>query len=134
MLIYDGECRYKTEIGAPARCRLRVYETAKGLVAIATELHNNPGTCITYRAETLATQVLRSFDGDPAHFAWIEHWQRRPGLDETFDRVTFVWDTNQWDGKHRDGYTMPHWARIDRRMVEALVGEPLEADRVKTAA
>jgi len=42
-------------------------------LVICSELPNNGGTSVTYAAEQLAAEVIRSH-GLPTPLVWIEHW------------------------------------------------------------
>lgn len=94
---------------APARCRLRIYDTDAGAVVVLTEIADNPGISITNTAEELATEITAAYDLDPAAAAWIEHYTpdsyREPNTRfETFDRITFT-----WKGKTASA---PQWRRL----------------------
>lgn len=58
------------------RCRVRIYlpeEAQDALVVICSELSNNGSTSITYAAEQLVAEVIRSHRlATP--LVWIEHW------------------------------------------------------------
>jgi predicted acyl esterase len=57
------------------RCRIRIYlpeEEQDAPVVISSELPNNGGTSVTYAAEQLAAEVIRSHEL-PTPLVWIEH-------------------------------------------------------------
>ena len=61
----------------PSRCRLRIYEEeGKSLVAIATELPDNPGTSVTNAASIIAAQVWQMMGRPPADMTFIEHYPK----------------------------------------------------------
>ncbi|HEU4327621.1 MAG TPA: hypothetical protein VFS21_31060 [Roseiflexaceae bacterium] len=113
--------RYRSPLGTPAICRVRLYQAASGLlVAIASELAGTaPSASITNVAEELATQIRSQVAPSGQGFVWIEHypaWLSARG--ETFDRVLL-----KWDGA---AYIEPEWRPTTRAAVEALIGEALE--------
>jgi hypothetical protein len=84
---------YKDAGGRPAHCRVRIYLSEEEQVApviICSELPNNRDTSVTYGAEQLAAEVIRSQEV-PTPLAWIEHWpkQAMDGEEETFELVVF---------------------------------------------
>jgi hypothetical protein len=75
------------------RCRIRIYrpdEEQDAHVVICSELPNNGGTSVTYAAEQLAAEVIRSHRL-PTPLVWIEHWPKEAtdGGEETFELVVF---------------------------------------------
>jgi hypothetical protein len=75
------------------RGRIRIYlpeEEQDAPVVICSELPNNLGTSVTYAAEQLAAEVIRSHKL-PTPLVWIEHWpkQAMDGEEETFELVVF---------------------------------------------
>jgi hypothetical protein len=75
------------------RCRIRIYlpeEEQNAPVVICSELPNNGGTSVTYAAEQLAAEVIRSHRL-PTPLVWIEHWPKEAtdGGEETFELVVF---------------------------------------------
>jgi hypothetical protein len=107
-----------------ATCRIRVYQLADGvIVVIATELPDNPGASITNAAEILATDMRRWFVVPGGGLLWIEHYQDRamiggrPQQKQSFDRVFFRWNGQQYDD--------PDWKPFSREQVETLIGELL---------
>ena len=75
------------------RCRIRIYlseESQDAPVVICSELANNGGTSVTYAAEQLAAEVIRSHRL-PTPLVWIEHWPQEStdGGEETFELVVF---------------------------------------------
>jgi hypothetical protein len=60
------------------QCRVRIYlpeEEQDAPVVICSELPNNGGASITYAAEQLAAEVIRSHRL-PTPLVWIEHWPK----------------------------------------------------------
>jgi hypothetical protein len=59
-------------------------------MVICSEQPNNEGTSVTYAAEQLAAEVIRSHRL-PTPLVWIEHWPEgsTDGGDETFELVVF---------------------------------------------
>jgi hypothetical protein len=113
------------------QCRVRIYlpeDEQDAPVVICSELPNNGGTSITYAAEQLAAEVVRSHEL-PTPLVWIEHWRKgsTDGGEETFElvvfssykveeRVPYLGETRAWVGDAT-------WKRLDRATVEVLVGE-----------
>src|SRR5690348_5599650 len=78
--------------GGPARCHLQVYRGEdRAVLALATELPDNPGVSITAWADHLAYEVWQAL-GEPPVFTWIEHYpaDARAGLDESYALVQFA--------------------------------------------
>jgi hypothetical protein len=112
------------------RCRVRIYlpeeeQDAPGV--ICSQLPNNRGTSITYAAEQLAAEVIRSHRL-PTPLVWIEHWpkQAMDGREEPFELVVFssykVQERAPYLGKTRAWIGNAIWMTLDRASVEILVG------------
>ena len=74
------------------KCRIQSYqEDGRAPVVICSELPNNGGTSVTYAAEQLAAEVIRSHKL-PTPLVWIEHWPKEStdGGEETFELVVFA--------------------------------------------
>ena len=111
------------------RCRVRIFlpeEEQDAPVVICSELPNNAGTSVTYAAEQLGAEVIRSHRL-PAPLVWIEHWPEEiTEGQETFELVVFssyevverapyLRETRAWIGDAT-------WKPLDRTSVEVLVG------------
>jgi hypothetical protein len=112
------------------RCRIRIYlpeEEQDAPVVICSELPNNGGTSVTYAAEQLAAQVIRSHRL-PAPLVWIEHWPKEAtdGGKVTFELVVFssykVEERAPYLGETRAWIGNATWKRLDCATVEVLVG------------
>jgi len=112
------------------RCRIRIYlpeEEQDAPVVICSELPNNGGTSVTYAAEQLAAEVIRSHRL-PTPLVWIEHWPKEAtdGEEETFELVVFssyeVTARAPYLGETRAWIGDVTWKRLDRATVEMLVG------------
>ncbi len=126
-------------------CRLHVYENGPHLVVVASEpiddcgKDQNHGVSVTNAVEIIATLVRTELG-----YLWtefVEHYpargylpdKGRPGgawFDESFDLVTFTWDTTvyAWQRPGRpNGYCNPRWAYTTRQAVEILIGEAFPA-------
>jgi hypothetical protein len=112
------------------RCRIRIYlpeEAQDAPVVICSELPNNGGTSITYAAEQLAAEVIRSHKL-PTPLVWVEHWpeESTDGGEETFELVVFssyeVIERAPYLGETRTWIGDATWKPLDRTTVEALVG------------
>ena len=113
------------------RCRIRIYlpEVEQDApVVICSELPNNGGTSITYAAEQLVAEVIRSH-GLSTPLVWIEHWpvESTDGGEETFELVIFssyeVEKRASYLGERRAWIGEATWKALDRASVEVLVGE-----------
>ena len=93
------------------QCRIRIYlpeEERDAPVVICSELPNNEGASVTYAAEQLAAEVIRS-RRLATPLVWIEHWPKEStdGGEETFELVVFsnckVEETAPYLGKRGHG-------------------------------
>jgi hypothetical protein len=112
------------------RCRIRIYlpeEEQDAPVVICSELPNNGGTSVTYAAEQLAAEVIRSHKL-PTPLVWIEHWPKEAtdGDEERFELVVFssyeVVERAPYLGETRAWIGDAVWKTLDRTAVESLVG------------
>ncbi len=115
------------------QCRVRIYlpeDEQDAPVVICSELPNNGGTSITYAAEQLAAEVIRSHRLSTP-LVWIEHWPQdsTDGGEETFELVVFssykVEERAPHLGETRGRIGEATWKGLDRTTVEVLVGEKL---------
>ena len=113
------------------RCRIGIYlpeEEQDAPVVICSELPNNGGTSVTYAAEQLAAEVIRSHRL-PTPLVWIEHWPEEStnGGEETFELVVFssykVEGRAPYLGETRAWIGDATWKTLDRTAVEVMVGE-----------
>ena len=119
------------------RWRVRVYgtdEPGDHHVVVFTELPDNPGQSVTNAIEQIAGEVILANALPSRGTVVIEHVPEecREGS-ETFDLVSFshrdpepVLRAGEW----RIELGEPEWKRVDRKTVEALVGQPLRPRRV----
>jgi hypothetical protein len=112
------------------RCRIRIYlpeEEQNVPVVICSELPNNGSTSVTYAAEQLAAEVIRSHRL-PTPLVWIEHWPEEStnGGEENFELVVFssyeVVERAPYLGETRAWIGDATWKTLDRTAVEVLVG------------
>jgi hypothetical protein len=111
------------------RCRVHIYlpeDEQDAPVVICSELPNNRGTSVTYAADQLAAEVIRSHRL-PTPLVWIEHWpQESTEGHETFELVVFssykVEERAPYLGETRAWIRDAIWKRLDRATVEVLVG------------
>src|ERR687895_797786 len=112
------------------KCRVRIYlpeEEQDAPVVICSELPNNGGTSVTYAAEQLAAEVIRSHRL-PTPLVWIEHWPKEStnGVEESFElfvfssyevveRAPYLGETRAWIGDAT-------WKTLDHTAVELMVG------------
>jgi hypothetical protein len=125
---------YTSGVGYPSKCRIRIYlsdEERDATVVICSELATNTGTSVTNAAEWVAGDVLKHHGLDGAAPVWIEHYppEATDGREETFDLVLFSsYEVREVrvGGERRFEIGQPTWKRLDRRIVEALVGLPVQ--------
>jgi hypothetical protein len=112
------------------RCRIRIFlpEDARDApVVICSELPNNGGTSVTYAAEQLAAEVIRSHKL-PTPLVWVEHWPEEgtDGGEETFELVVFssykVEERAPYLGERRAWIGDATWKTLDHASVAILVG------------
>ncbi len=123
---------YKSGVGYPSKCRVRIYLPASpdlerdAPVVICSELADNQGTSITTGAEWIAGDVLRHHKlSVPVR---IEHYppEVTDGREETFHLVLFAsYEVREVliGGEWRYEIGDPNWKHLDRETVEVLVGE-----------
>ena len=111
------------------RCRIRIHlpeEEQDAPVVICSELLNNGGTSVTYAAEQLAAEVIRSHRL-PTPLVWIAHWPNaaRDSEEETFELVVFssyeVVERAPYLGETRAWIGEATWRPLNRSTVEVLV-------------
>ena len=121
---------YRSAGGRPSRCHVRIYlseEVRDAPVIICSEVPNNPGGSITNSAEAIAAGVIRA-NKLPTPLVWIEHWpeESTEGGAETFELIVFssyeVVDRAPYLGETRARIGDATWKRLDRTIVEVLVG------------
>ena len=109
---------------------MRVYlpeEEHDAPVVICSELPNNAGSSVTYAAEQLAAEMIRSHRL-PTPLVWIEHYPKEAtdGGEETFELVVFssyeIMERAPYLGEMKLTIGEPTWKRLDRATVEVLVG------------
>ena len=115
------------------RCRVRLYvpeDEQDAPVVLCSEIAGNNGLSVTKAAEIIAGEVISVIS---AHVSrppvWIEHYppETTEGRSETFDLVLFsslevseVLVDGHW---RKEVGTPVAWKRLDREMVETLIGE-----------
>ena len=113
------------------QCRIRIYlpdDPKDAEVVICSELANNLGTSVTEAAQTIAGEVIEHHD--LSRSVWIEHYppEATNGQAETFDLVTFsssyeVREIPHAGDARRHNIGKPSWKSLDRKTVEALIGQ-----------
>jgi hypothetical protein len=110
---------------------VRVYLPEDGQdapVVICSELPNNEGSSVTYSARHIAAEVIR-YHNLAVPPVWIEHFPKEAtdGTSETFELVVFssyeVKERVPYLGETRLTIGEPTWKTLDRKSVEALVGQ-----------
>jgi hypothetical protein len=94
--------------GRPTRCRLRLYRGAGGgLVALVTELAENPGPSVTNAVEQVWAALARRLD--TTRFTMVEHYDadsfgvEDEDPEETFDIVSVEAGQPGWQPLHAEG-------------------------------
>lgn len=121
------EQSYECEVGGQVfgtwrmRCQLSIYfPHLEQQTVIVSQAQFEAGLFIPYRAEDLATQVVRQFGLNPAIVTWIEHYSDlcpRPTIAD-FNLVIFGWKDKQ--------AFFPVWQPISYETAELLAGESLQ--------
>lgn len=114
-----------------SQCRIRIYvsdDLNDAPVVICSELANNLGPSVTEATETIAGKVIKHHNlSGPI---WIEHYppEATNGRTETFELVAFssykVREILR-GGSRRYKIGKPSWKPLDRKTVEALIGQPV---------
>jgi hypothetical protein len=101
-----------------------------GNVVVATEAPDNEGTSITNMAESVATQVARTYGIPLDKLIWIEHYvhegpdPKPGGIPETFALVTFDTLAMNRGGNVGEALAHPKWKYLRRdEAVELLQRE-----------
>ncbi len=95
---------------------------------ICSELPINEGSSVTYSAHQIAAEVIR-YHKLKVPPVWIEHYPKEAtdGHSETFELVVFssyeVKESAPYMGETRLIVGEPTWKTLDRKAVEALVGQ-----------
>jgi hypothetical protein len=98
-------------------------------VVICSELAYNEGPSVTYSAHQIAAEVIRYHKLGTVPPVWIEHYPKEAtdGHSETFELVVFlsykVKERAPYVGETRLTIGEPTWKSLDRKSVEALVGQ-----------
>jgi len=111
MLEHDNIVTYqdpKFPGGGRGAVRVRTYRHANHVVALMTELFNNPGPSITNAAEAVTGAVQREFGFD---VVCVEHYPREGGSHETLAVVKI------------DGRGNPGWYALSDDDLVTLIGE-----------
>lgn len=116
----DTYLDYQGPLGQHSRCRLRLYRLAdETMVAICTELLDNPGMSVTNAADIIASLVRQTYAQHGQAILFFEHQLagRYGGHHdpETFDRILPA----SWDGSQYHEVT---WRPSSRAEVEQLLG------------
>jgi hypothetical protein len=131
---------YRRRFGPPGICHLRIFATDDDRhLALITESAENHGPSIMAAAETIATDVVRTYHLDPKTTIFVEHFDdrswasaqrmvrngdglRRRDDQEDFDRVTF---TVLHDASERPFLVEPDWKAVRKHQIERLLGGAL---------
>jgi hypothetical protein len=131
---------YRRRFGPPGICHLRIFATDDDRhLALITESAENHGPSIMAAAETIATDVVRTYALDPNTTIFVEHFDdrswataqrmvrngdglRRRDGQEDFDRVIF---TVLYDDAARPFLAEPDWRPVRKHQIERLLGGAL---------
>jgi hypothetical protein len=95
---------------------------------LCSESSNNEGLSVTYSAHQIAAEVIRTHKL-PTPPVWIEHYSKEAtyGTTETLELVVFssyeIKERAPYLGETRLTVGEPTWKTLDRKTVEALVGQ-----------
>lgn len=129
-LVADYVHPYKSGMGLPSQCRVRIYlpdEVEDAPVVLCSELANSLGPSVTEAVKHIAGGVIKHHSLPRP--VWIEHYppEATNGSTETFDLVVFdSYEVREVSvGGKRRGYEIgsPSWRPLDRGAVEALLGQ-----------
>src|SRR5579859_2266830 len=95
-----GAKQYAHSLPIKSECYLNAFETNVGIVAIATELYNNPGMSVDNGAEFLAEELVNVFNYSPAGLALVTRYTDKESYNENHSGsekerlalVTFHWE------------------------------------------
>jgi hypothetical protein len=121
---------YRDWNAGSGRCGIEIFDPPDGVpVIVLTELPWNTNTSITNMVEVLAAEAVLEYLPQRKHsrptFRLIEHlYEWLTGAD-LFELVTFelAWPGGK-KNSDRPNLGAPRWRRLNRREVEALIGEP----------
>ena len=131
---------YRRRFGPPGICHLRIFATDDDRhLALITESAENHGPSIMAAAESIATEVVRTYNLDPKTTIFVEHFDdrswtsahrmvrngdglRRRDCEEDFDRVTF---TVLYDDNQLPFLVEPNWRAVRKHQIERLLGGSL---------
>jgi hypothetical protein len=132
LLATDYVHPFESVSGTRSRCRIRIYlpdEERDAAVVVCSELPSNRGIPVTGAAENIAAEIIATHGLEAP--VWIEHHPKETtvaGL-ESFELVVF----SDYKAREVVRYTgsrleigQPSWKPLDRRSVEALIGQPLD--------
>ncbi len=105
-IIFDDRFYYVPRAHTKAACHLKVFTANSRVLVIATEVQDNLEWSIARSPETLATQVVNTFQLNPDIIRYIEHYPSRGKeekesqedgalvrLVEAYFLVNFIWST-----------------------------------------
>ena len=123
-IIYSGIYNYPGYFDSPSACHLDLYERPDGaIIALCTELADNPGTSITNVTERLYTKIAKEFNIAPGSLRCIERYAEESyngGRDneESLAIVSFSWE-HQGKRVHYVAHH-PMWRHITRAELETI--------------
>ena len=80
-----------------SRCRITIYRPHRNtIVAIATELPDNPGVHVRQVSANLATTLLYRLDVSPETLMWIEYDPCELTPSARLQRVVLRWDSHRF--------------------------------------
>ena len=96
---------YKGYHGCPSQCRLTIHTSDSGdVVAVASELDDNPGTSVTNMIEVIASMVAERLKN--SNFLMVEHYPPRKHI--TRSHPTGDWDIVTF---YEPKFRSPRWCR-----------------------
>lgn len=130
--LFDGRWDYRGFHGRESWCHLMLFREGAGapVIALATELPENPGASVANRVEVIASEVCRHFGIEPRCLVFYTRCGTGSRLDpERWNRVSFN-PPGQPGSLGR-----PKWHHSGREVVEILCGEAIPGiEQLSTAA
>ena len=112
----DNQLCYDGYYGCDSHCRLRIFRDGATVVAIVTEMPDNPGTSVTNAIEILDLKICTECACTPSTFMLFESYPDQDDLDLVrFHKVS----TNPLE------FSNPYWKRYTKVHVEGLLGVKL---------
>ncbi len=112
---YDEIFNFKGQWDMPSACGLKIRRHDGKDYVVVTELYQeNPGSSITYAGKTLAEQICKAKNLDPANMVYVECAPDTNSKLSFYDEEYYMVDFNQ-DPQHR-------YKRIEPELMRKILG------------